>query len=426
MTSDISQSGMAQDTAGTHRRGTGRRVHSMTGGLAVLDAPAIALAELESLAPLAPVLCPPLQVTWLSPRPFAAAARVQTGRGMVFVKRHDLRVRNVEALLEEHRFIAHLRAQGAAVPEVLAADPRAAGAPTAIATQRWSYEFHAPATGLDLYADVHSWDPVRNTAHAAALGGALARLHRAAVGYGAPARRPRPLLAAFDVVGASDLAAALEAFLARRPAVAHFLQQQGPTPAAIGAALAPWHAALRPWLAQLAPLWVHNDWHASNAFWSEPGEPTRVTCAIDFGLCNLGCAVADLATALERNTVAWLERPLVPDAQEAPQIGRADLAEALLRGYLAQRPLAPAERAALPLLLGLAHVEFALSEVDYFHGVVGNDADAQLACPDFLLGHPAWFESAPGRAYVERICAILQVPLPDLWHATASARSGAR
>ena len=272
----------------------------MTGGLSSLVAPAITETELRELARRAPaVLQAPLQLTWgLSPRPFAAAARVRTARGMVFVKRHDLRVRDVEALREEHAYIHHLRARGAAVPEVLRVG---GGAATAIATDRWSYEFHAPAPGRDLYGEVHSWMPVHGTAHAAALGGALARLHLAAQGYAAPARRARPLLASFDVAGADDFAAGLAVFLGARPAVARFLESTGQAPAAVAAAFAPWHAALRPLLPALAPLWVHNDWHAaSNAFWSEEGAPAQVTCAIDFGLCNLGCAMADLATALER------------------------------------------------------------------------------------------------------------------------------
>lgn len=403
-----------------------RRVHSMAGGEVALEAPPILEAELLALAPLAPVLRGPLRITWLSPRPFAAAATVQTARGMVFVKRHDRRVRDVDALLEEHRFVAHLRARGAAVPEVLSLDGTVqhAAAPTALAAGRWCYEFHAPATGRDLYGDVHSWMPVHSAAHAQALGRALAALHEAAAGYPAPARRPRPLLAAFDVAGAPDLAAALAAFLARRPAVEDFLARTGQSTAQICAAFAPWHESLRPLLPALAPLWVHNDWHASNAFWSGPREPIRVTSAIDFGLCNLGCAMADLATALERNSVAWLEwRPDDP----APDIGRTELAEALLRGYLAARPLASADRAALPLLLGLAHLEFALSEVDYFHGVLADEADARRACPDFLLGHPAWFASAPGRAYLERVCAVLETPLPAflrMGSAVLRARAG--
>jgi hypothetical protein len=117
--------------------------------------------------------------------------------------------------------------------------------------------------------------------------------------------------------------------------------------------------------------------------------------------------VADLATALERNTIAWLELDLREQA-DAGSIGRAPLARALVQGYCAVRPLQPIERVALPLFLRLAHVEYALSEVDYFHGVVGNDANARLAYPQFLLGHIEWFGTHHGRQYLEALHGVLQ------------------
>ena len=127
---------------------------------------------------------------------------------------------------------------------------------------------------------------------------------------------------------------------------------------------------------------------------------------IDFGLCNVGWAVADLATALERNTVAWLQ-----DGGPAPlaerALGRSDLALALLGGYMAVRALSAAEREALPLLLSLAHVEYALSEAEYFSGVLGQESTARLAHPDFLLGHIAWFAGRQGQAYRRALAAVL-------------------
>ncbi len=124
-----------------------------------------------------------------------------------------------------------------------------------------------------------------------------------------------------------------------------------------------------------------------------------MVAAIDFGLCNRGWAVADLATALERNTIAWLD--------PGDDRGRPALARALIAGYDAVRPLSPAERLALPLLMSLAHVEYALSEVDYFHGVLANDANAALAYPKFLVGHIDWFAGARGRDYLAALRATL-------------------
>jgi Ser/Thr protein kinase RdoA (MazF antagonist) len=392
----------------------------MDGGLAAGDWPLISCAELERLARFAPALSTPLQVTWHSPRPFSAAALVRSVAGEVFVKRHDPRVRDVASLLEEHRYAAHLRANDLEVAQVLTLRDSEGVATTALAFDGWTYEVHAPAPGIDLYAQAHSWTPARCTGHAHALGRALAQLHLAAAGFSAPPRQRRPLLPSFEIVGATDLTAALDRFLQERPVVARFVGAPGR--AAILRALEPWHAALRPLLPALAPLWVHNDWHASNAFWSTTGEQAQVRCVLDFGLCNLGRAVVDLATALERNTIAWLEldrsgMPSTPSqgGRRIPvrsDIGRLPLALALLEGYASLRPLTLAERCALPLVLPLAHVEYALSEVDYFCGVVGNAHNAALAYPGFLLGHVRWFEGSEGHDYLAGLRRVLDAGPP--------------
>ncbi|MFL6671178.1 MAG: aminoglycoside phosphotransferase family protein, partial [Burkholderia ambifaria] len=63
----------------------------------------------------------PARLTWHSPRQFAAATlvRMTDGRAL-FVKRHHVSLRDVAGLEEEHRFIAHLRARGMPVVNVLA------------------------------------------------------------------------------------------------------------------------------------------------------------------------------------------------------------------------------------------------------------------------------------------------------------------
>ncbi len=69
----------------------------------------------------------------------------------------------------------------------------------------------------------------------------------------------------------------------------------------------PFHADLAPLLPALTPLWTHNDLHASNLFWSESGPNARATAIIDFGLADRTNAVHDLAHAIERNIVEWLD-----------------------------------------------------------------------------------------------------------------------
>jgi len=381
---------------------TAATAHDMQGALTARDSPALTASEVHALADAYPTLERPLRLLWLSPRPFSAAALVRTARGTVFIKRHDARVRDVASLREEHRFMEHLRARGISVPSVVRDRHEA----TAVALEGWIYEVHETAEGVDAYREAHSWEPVRSHGQARALGRALAQLHRAAEGFTAPARRARPLLASWDIVGDTQLAAALARYVAQRPAVAEFLAATNGRERVLEA-VEPLHELLRPLLPALDPLWVHNDWHASNLFWSDLGPNATVCAVIDFGLCNLGVAVADLATALERNTIAWLELEKKPQ-QAVGTIGHASLAQALLQGYCAVRPLSAQEREALLLLLPLAHVEYALSEVEYFHGIVGNDTNARLAYPKFLLGHIQWFGGRNGRQYVRSLRSWLR------------------
>ena len=317
-------------------------------------------------------------VLWRSARPFAASGIVRGARGTVFVKRHDPRVRSVADLAEEHAFMAHLRRRGVPVPLVLAAEP---GHATSVAGSVGIYEVHALAEGRDAYRDAHSWTPLRGIVHAEALGRALARLHLAAEGFGAPPRRSFLVVAGDALLRAPDLLAGVEVMLGKhvllRRALEGRLWRRD-----LGEALGAWHAALQPCVMGMKPLWVHGDFHASNLFWRDDD----VSAVLDFGLCNRASAAYDLATAIERNAIAWLE----PAGSRA----RPELAQAMLRGYDTVRPRPADERAALMHVLPIVHVDFALSELAYFHGVTRSAANAEAAYTDFLLGHARWFTSA--------------------------------
>ena len=92
---------------------------------------------------------------WHSPRPFSAAALIETRGAALLRKRHDHRVRTPAGLDEEHRFIGHLAQAGAPVPELL----RTAEGASAVAMGRWTYELHRQAGGNDWYRDRPSWTP---------------------------------------------------------------------------------------------------------------------------------------------------------------------------------------------------------------------------------------------------------------------------
>ncbi len=350
------------------------------------DWPPLSVAELRPVLACYPDAGAAEAVVWHSPRPFAASAIVRAARASVFVKRHDRRVRDVADLAEEHAFIAHLRRAGAPVPAVLAA----ADGASAVAGPAGTYEVHRLADGEDRYRDAHSWTPPRSIADAEALGDALGRLHVAARGFDAPPRRTSLLVAGEALPRAPDLLAGVDARLESDVLLREALQGRA-WRADFGAALGTWHAALQAYVPALAPLWVHGDFHASNVFWRD----ARVSAVLDFGLCNRASAVFDLATAIERNAIGWLEPPA---GRGYPEIARA-----ILHGYDGARPLGPEERAALRHMLPIVHVDFALSELAYFHGVTRSAANAEAAYTEFLLGHATWFASAEGSEFLHAL-----------------------
>jgi Ser/Thr protein kinase RdoA (MazF antagonist) len=363
-------------------------VHSMGKESAVADWPPLQLAEVHAVLEHWGIPYAAARIAWHSPRPLSAAALIDLPSGGLFIKRHASTVRDVAALGEEHRFITHLQGAGAPVCRVLAAPDGG----TAWAQDPWTYELHERGAGLDLYRDAVSWSPFHSTPHAQAAGDALARLHAAANSYDAAPRRTPILVSNDRIINASLPLAAIQELMERRPALREYLELRD-WRSDISAALAPFHSRYLDLAPQLAPLWTHGDWHASNLLWSEASATAHVRTILDFGLCDRTSAVYDLATAIERNTIPWLD---IHDGLP----GAADLSQvtALLRGYLGARALSLPEREALLAILPIVHVGYALSEIDYFHGITHSAVNADLAYEAFLLGHCRWFQSAAGCA----------------------------
>jgi Ser/Thr protein kinase RdoA (MazF antagonist) len=339
-------------------------------------------------------------VMWRSPRPMSAAALVRHGDTTVFVKRHHLSVRTPGQLAAEHAFAAHLRTRGLPVPAVL----RMADGPSVLRRGEFCYEAYQVAGGVDVYRDAVSWSPYASLGHAYAAGGTLARLHLAAADFDQPARPPAVLMNSCAVITAADPLDAVSRLVAARPALAAYLARRS-WPADFEEVLAPLIRRAAAALAALRPLWGHGDWHPSNLTWTSDSPDAQVAGIIDFGLANRTCAVHDLALALERAVVSWLDLPETGTA-------RADLAAAafLLDGYQTVRPLTRAEAEALPLLLPVVHVEYALSEADYFTSVAVSletgTTNADLAY-EYLIGHARWFGRPPGAALLGFLAAHL-------------------
>jgi len=344
-------------------------------------------------------------VTWRSPRPMSAAALVRHGEATVFVKRHHLSVRTPAQLAAEHAFAGHLRMRGQPVPAVLRLT-KGYGVQSVLRRGDFCYEAHQVADGVDLYRDAVSWSPYASLGHAYAAGVALARLHLAAADFGRPARPAGVLMNSCQVISAADPLAATNWLVAGRPALAAYLAGRS-WPADFAACLAPLIRDVAPLLAALPPQWGHGDWHPSNLTWTSAAPDARVAGIFDFGLANRTYPVHDLALALERAVVSWLDLPETGTAT-------ADLAVAavILDGYQTIRPLSDAEAVALPRLLPVVHLEYALSEADYFTEVAVSPANADLAY-EYLIGHARWFGQPPGATLLGFLAEHLRTYRPS-------------
>jgi Ser/Thr protein kinase RdoA (MazF antagonist) len=381
--------------------------HGLDGTLVEPDWPPLTFDEVRALLLQYPRLGKATQLLSVSPRPFSAASVVATQKQRVFIKRHDWTVRDAEGLREEHRFMTHLRARGAAVPRVFAT----ASSQTVVETLDWSYEVHETPQGVDLYQDALSWTPFRSVKHAHSAGRMLASLHQASEGFGSPARKSRPLTAGFTIYAATHPSAEFDRYLATRPALREYFKIRDCRDEVL-ALLAPFHAQLFPLLPALPPLWTHNDFHASNLLWSDDGPDASAVAVIDFGLSDLTNAVHDLAHAIERNIVGWLA--LVEDPVHPAEVPiHFDHLFALLDGYETVRPLSREESSALAPMTALCHAEFALSETGYFLSVLHSEDKARMACEGYLVAHARWFHGAG-----KRLLDVLST-----WAATRGARA---
>jgi Ser/Thr protein kinase RdoA (MazF antagonist) len=376
------------------------KTHGLDGTLVEPDWPPLTVEEVRGVLRGFADFEGEVQLLSVSPRPFSAASVVLAGEKKVFVKRHARAVRDAEGLHEEHAFMAHLRARGASVPKVLADT----NGETAIEIGEWTYEIHELPPGIDLYQDAISWTPFFYADHARAAGEMLARLHRAAEGFDAPARTGRQLVAGFGIFGGTQPLGALQAYLNARPRLARYTKRAGWLVEAMDLLL-PFYQELLPLLPSLRPLWTHNDLHPSNLFWSSANADARVMAAIDFGLSDRTNAVHDIAHAIERSMVEWLVLAQRPDKPERVPI-HFDHLTAMLDAYETVRPLSSEERTALAPMLALCHVEFALSEADYFLTALRSEEKARIACEGYLLGHSRWWHDTGSGAGAKLLDAI--------------------
>jgi homoserine kinase type II len=182
------------------------------------------------------------------------------------------------------------------------------------------------------------WPRTLTAAHCTALGGALARMHRAGADF--PLRRANDL----------SLAGWHRLFAATRTGADTIAAGLAEETATILAALD------RDWPRDLPGGPIHADLFPDNVFF----QGAQLTGLIDFYFACTDAWAYDLAVCL----TAW--------CFPTPEHYDRALAAALLDGYTAVRPLEPAERDALPLLTRGAALRFLLTRLyDRLHDVKG-------------------------------------------------------
>ncbi len=331
-------------------------------------------------------------VLWRSPRPMSAAVLVHFAHRTVFVKRHHVAVRSPERLRVEHELSSYLRSRGQSLPAVL----RSTNGDTVVQGGDFIYEVHERTTGADLYRDVPSWYPFTSLDHARAAGRALARFHQAAREFALPPCAPGVLTTSTAIVASVDPLAELGRLITARPGLARAVSNR-----TLREDFTRYHLPAiekaAPLLRALKSQWGHGDWHASNLTWRSTRSNATVAGVLDLGLSNRTFAVHDLAVALERSTVDWLD---LAGTGTVADFGAVD---ALLDGYEEVQPLEEHEWAALVAVLPVVHLEYALSEVEYFSEVVRSPANADLAYDGYFIGHSKWFEEAAGLLLLEHL-----------------------
>ncbi|MFC5863118.1 phosphotransferase enzyme family protein [Acidicapsa dinghuensis] len=382
--------------------------HGLSGSLEAPDWPPLELDEVRQLLRRYPQAGEGQRIVSRSPRPFSSAGLVETSSRTVFIKRHSSLIRTCEELNEEHRFIEFLaeafeqeeRQNNFSGQQLVQAPLRDVSEETSVCLGEWTYEVHPRARGLDVYEQVISWQPFLSNHHAYAAGETLARLHHAAKGYAASARRTQQLVTSFTIFagpGESELSSSqidahrdlpflhMQHYLSSRPSLRNYAEDRD-WRLDMQELFLPLYRELTPWLPYLEPLWTHNDFHGSNMMWRSNEDDATVISIVDFGLSDRTNAIHDLATAIERNIIEWLRMQ-----DTTADLVHFDHLAALLDGYESCTPLSYEQARALAAILPLVHCEFALSETDYFLSVLHSENKAYLAYEGYFLGHAQWF-----------------------------------
>ncbi|MBU6430546.1 MAG: phosphotransferase, partial [Cyanobacteria bacterium REEB65] len=276
---------------------------------------------------------------------------LHTAEGRYLAKGRDPLERPAAALAREHALIRQLVTGGFPTPDVVPAP----NGETIVhhAGRLWS--LYRPASGEDRYRDASVFEPFVSVAEARSAGAMLARFHRAAKGFEAPAALAAAGLSArFDLAWRADLEEAVASLLVDQPPALAMVTEPRDWPQARDR-----FDRLRQGLPRtqqgtfdrhaLPEGIIHGDWIKRNLFFSGP----TVSAVVDFDLACDAPLAYDLALAISAAAYPW---PHLQAGEEPYH----DHARAMREGYESVRVLTSVETAVLPCLLALCRFEFHL------------------------------------------------------------------
>jgi tRNA A-37 threonylcarbamoyl transferase component Bud32 len=329
-----------------------------------------------------------ISVIWQSPRPMSSAAVIQLGNHKIFVKRHNIDVRNSSDLRREHKFINYLRDNSIKVPFVYSDENNE----TVFAKAEFLYEFCDVFAGIDLYRERISWSRYICPEHAYHAGEALARLHMISEGFDGSPKVFGPLCNSVEIITAENPLTMLKSILAARPGLAISI---GEAMLSIDIFFDRFSSLYLPFIEKvlsyaslMRPIYTHGDWHPSNMSWTGNGKDADVEYVFDFGLSNKTFLHHDIAVAIERSCIDWLGL--------YDEVWDPDSLVAFLRGYHSVKNLSEADLGFIADTLPVCHFEYALSDVEYFGAVLAQPDNAALACESYLFGHAEFFLTPEG------------------------------
>lgn len=345
--------------------------------------------ELRLALPFWPEVGDLVEVIRPGGRPLTSSALIRTTTGQWFVKRRHPMTRPWEALVAEHAMVEHLRENGIPTPALA----RTAEGGTAKELNGSLVEIQALADGDDLYLGRHTWQPFLKRAHAVEVGRMLRRIHTVLASYAAsePVEHWGIPSAAFGLACADDLAGTIMA----KPGLAEFLASRPEWQKELES-ISPSLERVRDWGATTPRQRIHGDPQANNHLF----EGDQVASVIDFHLATEAPALVDLAIAIDRNGLLWLE--ILGDRPDAYDL---DGIAGLLEGY---GPLTAEERNVLPDLLAVCQVDFALDLMSYYMTLEQSLPRATWCWEAYLLAHTHWHASDHGQRFRQQLIALLE------------------